>query len=140
MEKNCVECGETYTVRNNQWTRSKYCSQRCKWRVQARRCKKTKNKGGYNRVTYIRLWLTAMGIEERDVPCHYCEKPLSLDSFTIDHKVPRVMIDQSERKANNEIENLVVSCSSCNALKGASDYHEFKESVTKWKGNHEKIN
>ena len=128
--KECVECGEMYDVKGGQVKQSKYCSQRCNWRARARRDRKTKHKGGYNRATYIRLWLHAININREVADCHYCNKQVTIDNFQIDHKVPRSKLDPKERKTTTKIDNLVVSCASCNAAKGDGDYEEFKKKMS----------
>ena len=106
------------------WGTRKFCSDECRqkhrWNV---RSKKGDKRGGYNRRIYITLWMEAMGLEVDTVPCHYCEKPVTIDSFVIDHKVPSSeLLTRSEKQ---EISNLVISCKSCNSQKGVLPYDMF---------------
>lgn len=56
---------------------------------------------------------------ERDGPsCRYCEDPVG-DDFNCDHVVAM------SRGGATELENLAVSCKSCNASKGSRDVNEW---------------
>ena len=114
-----------------------YCNQQCRQRKNWReRKKRNDHRGGYNRVTYIRLWLQAAGVELPEVPCHYCGSHVSIDDFVIDHKVPRSLL--KDRQAKQEISNLVVSCKRCNAWKSDTDYDEFKDFIKVYLENRSK--
>ena len=64
-----------------------------------------------------------MGLEVDTVPCHYCESPVTIDSFVIDHKIPSSeLLTRTEKQ---EISNLVISCKSCNSQKGVLPYDMF---------------
>ena len=74
----CVMCGTMFTPSNNQYGRAKYCSKQCNWRNKARVRRATRGqRGGYNRETYIKLWLNAMRIDYKFAPCHYCYIPVT---------------------------------------------------------------
>ena len=124
LKKNCEYCNKEYLPIPNQYTSQKYCSQRCKWNKRVQREKKLGIfKGGYNRETYIYLWLDAMGLTDITAPCHYCGIALYPDKFVIDHKIPRVKL--KTRKKTKDINNLVISCHICNNEKAQTDYNEF---------------
>lgn len=122
----CVMCGTMFTPSNNQYGRAKYCSKQCNWRNKARVRRATRGqRGGYNRETYIKLWLNAMRIDYKFAPCHYCYIPVTVETFVIDHKVPRKDLEPT-REAQEDITNLVVCCESCNNRKNTDDYETFK--------------
>jgi 5-methylcytosine-specific restriction endonuclease McrA len=45
--------------------------------------------------------------------------------FVIEHKIPRLKLEKT-KEAMHDISNLVISCISCNELKGTNAYHTFK--------------
>lgn len=98
------------------WGTKKFCSEECRQRHRDKR-------GGYNRKIYITLWMKAMGIEVDTVPCHYCEEPVTLENFVIDHKIPSSEL--KTRTEKQEISNLVISCKSCNGQKSVLPYDMF---------------
>lgn len=51
--------------------------------------------------------------------CYYCDTSITLETFQIDHRIPRAA------GGSNLLENLVPSCGPCNASKGASSAAEF---------------
>tara|TARA_S200002703_G_scaffold124159_1_gene110218 strand:+ start:92 stop:544 length:453 start_codon:yes stop_codon:yes gene_type:complete len=123
IEKVCFneKCKKPFV---DQWGTQKFCTQKCREKHRwNQRSKRQDKRGGYNRRIYITLWMKAMGLEVDSVPCHYCESSVSLDDFVIDHKVPSSEL--KTREAKQEIENLVISCKSCNAQKGVLPYDMF---------------
>lgn len=48
----------------------------------------------------------------REVVCAYCKTPLTLETSTVDHRVPRT------RGGSGERENLTIACQPCNLAKG----------------------
>ena len=109
------KCGKEF---EDVWGTMKYCSTTCKDRQKwLERSRKKNTRGGYNRKTYITLWLKAKGHDLGPAPCHYCGSDVMIDNFVIDHVVP-----QSQLKTRAEklaIENLVISCKSCNSKKAS---------------------
>lgn len=51
--------------------------------------------------------------------CHYCDEPLSLETFTVDHVTPQAL------GGSDAISNLVACCKYCNKIKGAKPVTEF---------------
>lgn len=55
--------------------------------------------------------------------CVYCEKSLEEmkkdNDYTLDHKIPVI------KGGNNDEENLVISCRSCNSRKGTKTYNQY---------------
>jgi hypothetical protein len=51
--------------------------------------------------------------------CHYCGDPLTPETSTVDHKVPRA------HGGANDLTNLVLACQPCNAEKGEHSYGWF---------------
>ena len=126
--KNCVECGEEYLPNSGQGKQQKYCSKTCKQRVLARYNRnKGFYKGGYPRHIYIILWMKARGEEEITAPCHYCGKILepNYNGFVIEHVIPRTKLERT-KEAMHDINNLVISCHSCNKRKGQNEVKAFK--------------
>tara|TARA_R100001594_G_scaffold24936_1_gene48935 strand:- start:6012 stop:6428 length:417 start_codon:yes stop_codon:yes gene_type:complete len=124
-KKECEFCGVSYTPRNSQGKTQKYCSRRCKDKVQwckdkARGSLRTK-KGGYPRATILRLWMKAKA-EDLTAPCHYCKKRLDPDHFCIEHKIPLRNLNSDNYK---DEDNLVISCNECNQKKGTMPYEKF---------------
>ncbi len=60
------------------------------------------------------LWLASRAT------CEYCRMPVALD-FQFDHRIPIA------RDGPHRIDNLVVACKRCNALKGRLTVEEFTE-------------
>lgn len=58
--------------------------------------------------------------EVHDSICVYCEKSLSKEDITLDHKTP--LSKGGELKSK---ENIVISCQQCNSLKGDLTYEKF---------------
>ena len=87
-------------------------------------------KGGYNRSTYINLFLDARQADQT-APCHYaqfgvnpdCQLRVSSDDFILDHKQPVSAL--STRQEVMSPLNLVVCCRSCNILKSTKSYEDF---------------
>ena len=129
IEKVCEYCSKKYLPGAGQASRQKYCSIHCKWNARDVRMKENGptdryvHKGGYNRETHILLWLSAMGLTDIGAYCHYCDEILYSDNFVIEHKVPRLYL--TTKKEMLDIDNLVISCSSCNNEKSSTDYNEF---------------
>jgi 5-methylcytosine-specific restriction endonuclease McrA len=127
-DKFCDYCGKKYTPNKLQYLRQKYCTLRCKWAARDLRLKgKGQGKGGYNRETYIRLWVKAMGVTDTRAYCHYCDITLYPDKFVVEHKIPRVKL--KSKQEIQDINNLVVSCYKCNSEKSATDYNLFMKKV-----------
>jgi hypothetical protein len=124
--KQCQECGKEYTPSCGQGKQQKYCSKYCKSKVKNRSIER-KWRGGYSRYTYILLWLKARDEKDYTAPCHYCKKKLSpeIGYFVIEHKIPRSRLENT-KEAMHDISNLVISCISCNELKGTNAYQTFK--------------
>ena len=126
VNKVCVICGQEYIPVNGQYKRQKYCSTSCKHKMRWMRRKEMGiYTGGYSRYIYIMLWLRAMGLESYTATCHYCGEDLEPDRFNIDHKVPRSII-RDNKKLKNDMDNMVISCLTCNGLKGSTEYETFK--------------
>ena len=124
MIKKCEQCGAEYDTPYS--TVQKYCSMSCKDKMGWIRAKKAgkirAKKGGYNRSTYISLFMNARQ-SDQTAPCHYCQSRVTPDNFVLDHKVP--ISSLSTREAIMDPENLVVCCRSCNILKGVKSYEDF---------------
>ena len=56
--------------------------------------------------------------------CNYCGVPITIDNISIDHLYPRYMF-QSANEAN-KIDNLVLSCRTCNSSKGMKTLEEWR--------------
>ena len=126
--KQCQECGVEYIPNSGQGKRQKYCSKHCKRKVKGRLDRERKlYKGGYNRRTYIVLWLRARNEEDYTAPCHYCgaRLPPEVGCFVIEHKIPRSKLKKT-KEAMHDISNLEISCIPCNRLKGTNGYQAFK--------------
>ncbi len=52
--------------------------------------------------------------------CYYCGEKLELATFTIDHVIPQVS------GGENDLDNLVPCCKSCNSAKGSKSLDEFR--------------
>lgn len=56
----------------------------------------------------------------RESPCcHWCEAPLTMQTATLDHRIPKAKGGSDARR------NLVLSCEPCNVAKGDMMPHEF---------------
>ena len=53
------------------------------------------------------------------IECHYCHQMVTLREATVDHKQPRA------KGGGNGLDNIVLSCFSCNQRKGTTPYEEF---------------
>ncbi len=53
--------------------------------------------------------------------CHYCKISLNRKNIVFDHKQPL------SREGKHEINNIAISCSDCNKLKGIRNTEEFHE-------------
>jgi 5-methylcytosine-specific restriction endonuclease McrA len=129
--KQCKECGRDYLPNSGQGKNQKYCSKHCKQKVRGRLDREKKlYKGGYNRHTYIVLWLRARNEKDYTAPCHYCGTRLlpEVGCFVIEHKIPRSKLEKT-KEAMHDISNLVISCIPCNRLKGINGYQTFKVEV-----------
>ena len=64
-------------------------------------------------------------IKRDGLNCHYCGRELTIAEVQIDHVIPQV------RGGSDSPDNLVVSCSRCNNLKGSCCYScpEFRNSI-----------
>jgi len=122
--KVCEQCGNEYDTPYS--TVQKYCSMSCKDKMGWIRAKKSgkirAKKGGYNRSTYINLFLNARQ-SDQTAPCHYCKARVTAADFVLDHKIP--VSSLSTREAIMDPNNLVVCCRSCNILKGTQSYEDF---------------
>jgi hypothetical protein len=124
-EKVCFTCGEPYFPKIGSYKSTKFCSGTCYYRKQGEYLKERGiHKGGYNRETYILTWLKARGETDYNAPCHWCGTSLAPNNFNIDHVIPRTQC--KTRKEMTNMENLVISCRSCNTLKGAKKAEDFK--------------
>lgn len=56
---------------------------------------------------------------EKDPHCFYCNCDLDLDNSTLDHLIPRAS------KGPNKVENIVLSCYTCNHRKGTKSATEY---------------
>lgn len=52
--------------------------------------------------------------------CRYCDRPISLDAFTVDHVEPRAV------RGSTIAGNLVAACLSCNARGGYRIYRDVE--------------
>lgn len=74
------------------------------------------NRSPYGTKARIRAYLA-----ERDgAHCHYCRKPLTLSSSTIDHVIPKAL-----GGPRWEFANMRLACHRCNKAKGAQPPHVF---------------
>jgi 5-methylcytosine-specific restriction endonuclease McrA len=122
--KICEQCGAEFDTQFS--TVQKYCSKSCKEKKGWLRAKKAgkirAKKGGYNRSTYINLFMNARQ-SDQTAPCHYCQSRVTPDNFVLDHKVP--ISSLSTRDQIMDPTNLVVCCRSCNISKGTNSYEDF---------------
>jgi len=88
---------------------------------------KTKANRNNRRTSGILTYKDIIYIYERDnYSCHYCsKKELSGLDLNIDHYIP------ISKGGTNELNNLVVSCHSCNSKKKSKMPEEFKELINK---------
>jgi hypothetical protein len=56
---------------------------------------------------------------EQDPRCYYCQCDVTLENSTLDHLVPRA------KKGKNTVDNIVLSCYTCNHRKGTKTAAEF---------------
>lgn len=54
--------------------------------------------------------------------CSYCGTPLTLETMTIDHMVPR------SKGGSDDVSNLYACCSSCNTAKGPRSIEDLRTS------------
>ena len=100
------------------WGTMKFCSSECRDRQKWNERKRKRDvRGGYNRKTYITLWLQAKGLDLGPAPCHYCGSDVTIDNFVIDHVVPQSQLKTREEK--QDINNLAIACKSCNHKKAS---------------------
>ena len=122
--KICEQCGVEFDTPYS--TVQKYCTSRCKDKMGWIRAKKSgkirSRKGGYNRSTYISLFMDARQ-SDQTAPCHYCQARVTAYDFVLDHKIP--VNSLSTREAMQDPDNLVVCCRSCNISKGTQSYEDF---------------
>jgi hypothetical protein len=124
--KQCKECGRAYLPNSGQGKQQKYCSKFCKRKFKNKQIQR-RWRGSYSRYTYILLWLKARNEKDYTAPCHYCNKKLfpEVGYFVVEHKIPRLKLEKT-KEAMHDISNLVISCISCNELKGTNAYQTFK--------------
>ena len=123
--KKCEWCGEDYAPNGGQDKRQKYCGRHCKDKASWQRFKDSgdirQRKGGYNRLTYIQIWLRQTDLS---VPCFYCKSRLfPEDKWVLDHKQP--LSKMTTRKQMTDSDNLCIACTPCNVKKGNIPYEEF---------------
>ena len=129
--KKCEFCGKEYYPRKSQGKRQKYCSPSCKGRAVWKRFKESGDirgrKGGYNRLTYIRLWLRQMDLS---VSCYYCKKRIfPEDRWVLDHMTPVSKLTTREEMQSEK--DLVIACIECNVKKGNLSLDEFLKLIKK---------
>jgi hypothetical protein len=139
LHKKCEQCGAQFDTQFS--TVQKYCSKSCKEKMSWLRAKKAgkirSKKGGYNRSTYISLFLNARQ-SDQTAPCHYaqfkvnpnCQLRVTASDFVLDHKIP--VSNLSTRSELMDSNNLLVCCRSCNIFKGTESY----ETIVKQKEPH----
>lgn len=62
-------------------------------------------------------------------PCPYCQEPITVKTFSIDHKEP------VSRNGSFSVHNLLVCCDRCNDYKGnmnAREYVDLRDLLSKW--------
>ena len=128
--KLCFFCGVEYYPRSSQ-SRQKYCSRSCKDKQAWKRYKDTgdirRRKGGYNRLTYISVWLKQVDLS---VPCYYCKTRLfPEDKWVLDHMKP--LSSLSTREEMQSKDNLCIACVSCNVKKGSTPLKDFLKQIKK---------
>lgn len=124
-EKICFSCEKPYFPKVGSYKSTKFCSSTCYYKKQAEYLKERGvYKGGYNRETYIITWLIARGEKDFNAPCHWCGTPLAPNNYNLDHVIPRSKCKTREEMTN--IDNLVVSCKSCNSLKSSKKAEDFE--------------
>ncbi|WP_303965947.1 HNH endonuclease [Sporosarcina ureae] len=150
MKKICKACGITKSV--NEFEKRK--DSRDGYRQQCKVCKKshsTYSKAKWAEDDHISFWRVRSyslnnakgrrtgiaaeviinsepisGVElkllyDTDPCCHYCKIPLKRENIVFDHMQPL------SREGRHEINNIAISCSDCNNLKGIRDMKEFHE-------------
>jgi 5-methylcytosine-specific restriction endonuclease McrA len=65
------------------------------------------------------LRLYSLAQSESVVVCFYCESEIEQNKRHVDHKIPL------SRGGSHSVENLVISCASCNLRKGRKTHEEF---------------
>ena len=128
VERVCAntKCGKTFL---DEWGTQRYCDDICKKRqkFRERKEKTVNNRGGYNRKTYIQLWLDALNLSDATVGCHYCGEQVSVDTFVIDHVKPKAEL--KTRAEVQDIKNLTIACKSCNLRKGSMPAELYRQWV-----------
>ena len=128
------KCGKEF---DDVWGTMKYCSNDCRSKQKfTERARKKDTRGGYNRKTYITLWLKAKGYEMSPAPCHYCGCDVTIDNFVIDHVIPQSQLKTREEK--QDINNLVICCKSCNNKKASMPAHIYIQWIEYEKAEKEK--
>ena len=127
--KLCVLCGEEYYPHNSQGHRQKYCGRSCKDKAAWKRFKASGDirarKGGYNRLTYISIWLKQIDLS---VPCFYCKTRLfPEDNWVLDHMTP--LSSLTNRAEMQSPDNLCIACVECNVKKGSTPLNEFLKQI-----------
>ncbi|PIC72137.1 hypothetical protein CSV67_02635 [Sporosarcina sp. P2] len=150
MKKTCKTCGVTKTVNDFE----KRVDSRDGYRQQCKVCKKnhsTYSKAKWAENDHISFWrvrsysfnnakgrrtgiaakviinskpISGMELKllyDTDPCCHYCRIPLNREDIVFDHKQPL------SREGKHEINNIAISCSDCNNLKGIRNIEEFLE-------------
>jgi hypothetical protein len=112
------------------------CKDKMGW-IRAKKSGKIRSKkGGYNRSTYINLFMDARQ-SDQTAPCHYaqfkvnpnCQLRVTASDFVLDHKIPVSALSTRDELMNPH--NLLVCCRSCNIFKGTESY----ETIVKQKEN-----
>lgn len=71
--------------------------------------------------TYSMTYHRGLTFDDQKGICHFCNREISFDKWTIDHLLPL------SRGGGNEHQNLKGACSTCNNAKGALTEEEFKD-------------
>jgi len=64
----------------------------------------------------------------QDVRCCFCNRLLTRKTATIEHIIPKCMLDYCDR---NNINNLAISCEECNANRKVADFEEYRQYAQK---------
>ncbi len=64
----------------------------------------------------------------QDVRCCFCNKLLTRQTATLEHIIPKSMLDYEEQ---NNINNLAISCGQCNTNRKVADFNEYRLYVQK---------
>lgn len=70
-----------------------------------------------------RIW------DASDHRCSYCRQPLTFETMTVDHIVPKSAAKNSEE--TNAESNLCIACKTCNTAKAAMSTKEFRKFVNR---------